>query len=231
MSGYPNMHQWESLHNHINKTIAPATGHTQISACVSQLKAELSKCRYLRNRAEQMTHARLADELESIWTEKLINNPGYKTDIIISEILHRLRLTEFNQLLTPVGGTPLPDPGKTAGGGNDIPPLREGEGEQGKKHTLNPYFVFDTEPEYGMVLVFHHTSREARYLGFQQWPAGGAEYIWFRALRAHDEYNRFRVHNQPHVIDSYDSDAETWLQALNEQFGVDIKSSYKNCKQ
>jgi len=212
MSGFPSMHQWEALHNQINENRA------QMSGALRHLKAEVKKCRALRNRAEKMSNSRLADELEIIWADKLINNSGYKTDIIITEILHRLRLTEFSQLLIPTGSTPFSIPGKG----------EEGEDEQGKKHILNPYFVFDADPTYGMVLVFHYTAREARYLGFQQWPVAGLDYIWFRALRAHDEYNRLMAHNQPHVIDSYDSNAETWLEALNEQFRLNLKSSYKN---
>lgn len=85
-----------------------------------------------------------------------------------------------------------------------------------KGRALHPYFVYDTEPEYGMVLVFDYNVRDAKVLGYNEFPSGEGEYIYFRCVRADDEYMFFSEAGRPHVVDSYDGDYDTWQIALEE---------------
>lgn len=74
---------------------------------------------------------------------------------------------------------------------------------------LKPYMVFSRHvgPEEGAVLVFHFTSRQARYLGWQHEPLMGCEYIDSASWLIRDPENVYPltnhawlVDNQPHAI-------------------------------
>lgn len=76
--------------------------------------------------------------------------------------------------------------------------------------SLNPYMVSEGEPENGACLVFAHTAKEARRVG---WPTvsmwGGGEWIECRATRLWKSDHLFTEADQakltadvPHVIES-----------------------------
>lgn len=81
---------------------------------------------------------------------------------------------------------------------------------------LRPYFVYDTQPEYGAVLVFDYNVRDAKILGYKEFPSPDGDYIHFRCVRADDEYMFFSKSKKPHVVDSYDGNYDTWEIALEE---------------
>jgi hypothetical protein len=80
---------------------------------------------------------------------------------------------------------------------------------------LRPYFFFLNDPrDSGMSLVFAPDRREAKRIGFREWPGWEREWIDARVRRADDRYRVFAASTAPHCVDAYDGDYETWEDAL-----------------
>jgi hypothetical protein len=86
--------------------------------------------------------------------------------------------------------------------------------------TLKPYFVYDTEPAYGAVLVFDYSARAAKLTGFHQYPNPDSEFVDMRMHRADDKWMRERQHDRPHVIDTYGGGYDSWEEYYTDKYEI-----------
>lgn len=80
---------------------------------------------------------------------------------------------------------------------------------------LKPYHFSFRAAEWSF-LVFANNRQEAKVIGWRENPLMEceADYVDARVRRAKPEYRVFAQKNVPHAVDSYDSDVETWEEAL-----------------